>query len=261
LTAPGGTGLDRPYPIGSPFTHPVIVGQNRTQHLLLDRLSEQGVNVEWNFDTYHAERHPVAESLIRGTNFAYTGILHPSEIKQRAARLFGPFLMGNSMVQGFMRNTLEELKIFYPESPLNLDRGGTRGPKAGERVLDTTLVRASDRATVTLEQLTRGTSWTLLAFGGTEAAAPVTGSTLELIDEVASRYPGRISVHLVVASGNIPSAVATERLLLDALHLSHERYGVSSPAFYLLRPDTYVAARGPLSEAKALLQYLSAVFM
>lgn len=212
-------------------------------------------------DTYHAERHPVAESLIRGTNLAYTGILHPSEIKQRAARLFGPFLIGNSTVQGFMRNTLEELKIFYPESPLNLDRGGTRGPKAGERVLDTTFVRASDRATVTLGQLTRGTSWTLLAFGGTEAAAPVTGGALELIDEVASRYAGRIGVHLVVASGVPPTAVATERVLLDALHLSHERYGVSGPAFYLLRPDTYVAARGSLADADALLQYMRTVFV
>jgi 3-(3-hydroxy-phenyl)propionate hydroxylase len=211
-------------------------------------------------DSYQAERHPVAASLIRGTNFAYTGILHPSEIKQKAARLFGPFLIGNSMVQGFMRNTLEELKIFYPESPLNLDRGGTRGPKAGERVLDTTFTRASDRATVTLGQLTRGTSWTLLVFGGTEVAATVTGDTLELIDEVASRYPGRIETHLVVASGISPTAIALERVLLDALHLAHERYGVADASFYLLRPDTYVAARGPLSEANALLQYLRAVF-
>ncbi|MFX9150271.1 FAD-dependent monooxygenase, partial [Acinetobacter baumannii] len=46
-------------------------------------------------ESYHAERHPVAESLIKGTNFAYTGILHPSEARQRAARLFGPFLIRN----------------------------------------------------------------------------------------------------------------------------------------------------------------------
>jgi 3-(3-hydroxy-phenyl)propionate hydroxylase len=94
-----------------------------------------------------------------------------------------------------------------------------------------------------------------------EELAAVTGSTLELIDEVASRYPGRIGVHLVAASGVSPAAVETDRVLLDALHLAHERYGVSSPAFYLLRPDTYVAARGPLSTADAPLQYLSAVFV
>jgi hypothetical protein len=49
-------------------------------------------------------------------------------------------------------------------------------------------------------------------------------------------------------------------VLLDALHLVHERYGVAGPAFYLLRPDTYVAGRGPLSAAKELKSYLEAVF-
>ena len=34
--------------IDSAFPHPVILGQNRTQHCLLDRLSERGVAVGWN---------------------------------------------------------------------------------------------------------------------------------------------------------------------------------------------------------------------
>jgi 3-(3-hydroxy-phenyl)propionate hydroxylase len=34
--------------IDSAFDHPVILGQNRTQHLLLDHLGSQGVSVEWN---------------------------------------------------------------------------------------------------------------------------------------------------------------------------------------------------------------------
>ncbi len=70
-----------------------------------------------------------------------------------------------------MRDTLEELKVFYPASPLNLDLGGPRGPKPGERVLDAPLVRASTQETVTLNALTRATSWTLLLFGGLKAPA------------------------------------------------------------------------------------------
>ncbi len=46
-------------------------------------------------ESYQAERHPVAESLIKGTNLAYTGILSPSQARQYAARLFGPFLIRN----------------------------------------------------------------------------------------------------------------------------------------------------------------------
>lgn len=210
-------------------------------------------------ETYHAERHPVAESLIRGTNFAYTGILHPSELKQRAARLFGPFLIGSSKVQDFMRNTLEELKVFYPSSPLNLDRGGTRGPKPGERVLDTTLVRARDHSTVTLGELTRGTAWTLLVFAGTVLGGSVDVAKT-LVDDLGACYLERINTYLILGSASGPPEMSGDRILLDALHGAHERYGVESPAFYLLRPDTYVAARGPVSESDALRLYMNDVF-
>jgi len=58
-----------------------------------------------------------------------------------------------------------------------------------------------------------------------------------------------------------PRAVAApERLLIDALHEGHGVYGVNGPAFYLLRPDTYVAARGPISAAGQLFEHLGRVF-
>ena len=210
-------------------------------------------------DSYHEERHPVAEGLIRGTNFAYTGILHPSQLKQHAARLFGPFLIGNATMQGFMRSTLEELKIFYPDSPLNLDLGGARGPKPGERVLDATLVRASDCTTTSLHELTQGRAWTLLLFSGFERAS-TEQDWATIARQVAARHAGRIQMYTVFAGASAPSNEAACPVLLDTLHLAHERYGIAGPAFYLLRPDTYVAARGPRSQAEKLAGYLETVF-
>jgi 3-(3-hydroxy-phenyl)propionate hydroxylase len=211
-------------------------------------------------ETYHDERHPVAESLIRGTNFAYTGLLHPSQIKQYAARVFGPFLIGNEKVQGFMRNTLEELKVFYPSSPLNLDLGGARGPKPGERVLDVVLVKAADYSTTSLVEVTRGVSWTLLLFSGIEAGASI-ADALALAKAVGERYTDWVIPHVVLAGTKPGSAVpGATSILLDALHLAHERYGIAGRTFYLLRPDTYVAARGPLEQQQALFDYLNTLF-
>ena len=207
-------------------------------------------------ESYHAERHPVAENLIKGTNFAYTGILAPSQARQYAARLFGPFLISNPAVQDFMRNTLEELKVFYPSSPLNLDLGGAKGPKPGERVLDATLVRASDKATVTINALTRATSWTLLLFGGLEVAATDQISTAAKM--LADRFGDVVITYPIVAEKTAPEFAGN--WLLDSLHLAHARYGVTRPAFYLLRPDTYVAVRGHLSEIDKLIAYLEAIF-
>ncbi|CCE00526.1 FAD-dependent monooxygenase [Bradyrhizobium sp. STM 3809] len=210
-------------------------------------------------ESYHAERHPVAESLIKGTNLAYTGILHPSEARQHAARLFGPFLIRNERVQDFMRNTLEELKIFYPSSPLNLDLGGATGPRPGERVLDATMVRASDKSTVTINRLTRSPSWTLLIFGGRDDMA--LDDAFALSADVTGRFGKLMTPYVIVADKIAPeSAGGSDHILLDTLHLAHERYGVTTPMFYLLRPDTYVGARGPLSERAGLLAHLETIF-
>jgi 3-(3-hydroxy-phenyl)propionate hydroxylase len=210
-------------------------------------------------DTYHDERHPVAEGLIRGTDFAYRGILEPSQARQRAARMFGPFLIRSERVQDFMRSTLEELTIAYPDSPLNLDRHGAKGPKPGERVLDATLVRAADGATVTLEALTRSTSWTLLLFDGLEEQRKTEADVLA--GQVRERFGSRISVYAVsTQAASLHGNAAGPDELLDVLGLTHARYGVVSPAFYLLRPDTVVAARGPLGESAELLRHLGGIF-
>jgi 3-(3-hydroxy-phenyl)propionate hydroxylase len=111
-------------------------------------------------DTYNLERHPVAESLIKGTDFAYKGVLHPGELKQTAVQFLGPFVIRTATAQNFMRNTLEELTIAYPHTPLTENHGGSNGPKAGERFLDSTVVRHSDKSTVRLSELARKAEWT-----------------------------------------------------------------------------------------------------
>jgi 3-(3-hydroxy-phenyl)propionate hydroxylase len=220
----------------------------------------KGALKETVLESYHIERHPVAQALIKGTNFAYKGILHPSEARQWATRMFGPYVIKSERAQTFMRNTLEELRVFYPNSPLNLDLGGSRGPKPGERVLHAEMVRASDRATVPLNEIIRSPAFTLFLFGGTEPA----GSYAELsrfAQDIERLYAGKIDIYAIVADREPPkNLLQPDRVLLDALHMAHGAYGVERPAFYLLRPDTYVAARGPVDQAKGLLDHLGSIF-
>jgi 3-(3-hydroxy-phenyl)propionate hydroxylase len=199
-------------------------------------------------DSYEAERHPVAESLIRGTDFAYRGILHPSEMRQRAARLIGPFLLRNSRVQGFMRETLEELAIAYPKSPLNLDLGGSKGPAPGERMLDADFVSAGGETTSLWEQVSPD-GWTLLLF-----ALDKQGEAEEVARNAAARFGDR--VRTVTLSTDARSKAVGR----DVLALAHGRYGISTPALYLLRPDSVVAARAPLSAWPRVAEHMSTIF-
>jgi 3-(3-hydroxy-phenyl)propionate hydroxylase len=212
-------------------------------------------------DSYSAERHPVAAGLISGTDFAYRGILHPSALRQRATRMIGPFVIRSERVQGFMRSTLEELSIAYPDSPLNLDLHGARGPAPGERVLDATAVGAAGNATVTLAGLTAGTTgWTMLLFAA-ELVDSV-GEIAQVADAAQARFGARMAIWLVLAARSAPpEAGPVGRVLLDPLRLVHERYGVSDPAITVLRPDSFVSVRAPLRHAERVFAHLDRIFI
>ena len=211
-------------------------------------------------DTYNAERYPVAQGLLHGTDRAYKGIIHPGELQQKAARLFGPFLLRLHPAQNAARNTLEELEITYPDTPLNYDGGGSAGPKPGERLLDAPVVRWADRQTVSLNEVTRTAEWTLLLFGGLTPRADY-APLAELAREIAEQRGPQIETHLVIADFAPPPALSFNgSILLDSETYLHERYGVHSPAIYLLRPDQCVGFRGGMNDAPALRDYLQRFF-
>lgn len=208
--------------------------------------------------SYQAERHPVAQGLIRGTDFAYRGILHPSEMRQRAARMIGPFLIRNSRVQGFMRETLEELSIAYPDSPLNLDLGGARGPAPGERMLDAPLVRASDQATTSLWSESAKDAWTLVIFAGSSGD---TRRVREIASDASTAFAKRVRLLIIIPTAIPPAEIAgSEGLMLDVLTKAHDRYGVSDATLTCIRPDTVVAVRAPTRAWDQVKQHLEAIF-
>ena len=103
------------------------------------------------------------------------------------------------------------------------------------------------------------TSWTLLLFAGLEDAERTAAD--HLAGEVRNRFAGRVSVYTVTMKPALPLGEgAASHELLDVLGLAHDRYGVSSPTFYLHRPDTFVAARGPLDQTTDLLRHLAGIF-
>lgn len=211
-------------------------------------------------ESYNQERHPVAEGLIKGTDLAYKGILHPSEVKQRAVRLLGPFVMRTDTAQNFMRNTLEELTIAYPHSLLTEDHGGSTGPGPGERFLDAQVVLNSDKRTVRLSELSRGVDWMLLLFTGTHER-PHGDVFSKLIDQTSDHCAGLVAAHVIDSSQADGAEYAPgTSVLVDALHDAHAKFGVSAPVIYLIRPDNYIGYRGPLHTGNELLAYCKRVF-
>ncbi|MBY0263383.1 MAG: FAD-dependent monooxygenase, partial [Phycisphaerales bacterium] len=210
-------------------------------------------------DSYSKERQPVAASLIRGTDFAYRGVLHPGELRQRLARTFGPFVIRSESVQSFMRSTLEEIRIAYADSPLNQRVAGA-GPEPGHRLPEAQVVDAATGETTTLHGLCRSGRWLLLAVLGDSDTRSV-GDAGRVLSKVATMYPG-VENGVIVARlpERLPQPGRT-RVLLDPLREAAAALGASAPVLVLVRPDQVIAFVGPMSDDGAVDAYLARVLI
>jgi len=214
-------------------------------------------------DTYNAERVPVAEALLAGTDKGYRIILHPNELKQNAVRLLGPFIVGQASIRAKLLHTLEEVDISYKDtSPIAADQGGSNGPVAGDRAPSATVVRLVDRATMQLFDIFRGTHWTLLLFAGQKSTVETYEKLLSLQQAVSNKQGQVIHTYLLVPELIPPQNLSRiDSILMDGERYAHEKYGVSAACLYLIRPDWYIGFRGGILDGDRLLDYLAKILI
>lgn len=212
-------------------------------------------------DTYQLERHPVAESLLRGTDEAYTNLLKAGDLGKTGVRLFGPLVLASTTIREKMRNTLEEIEINYRQGPITEDHGGGKGVHAGDRVLDSSVVRLPGKETVRLRDVIRGTRWSLLLFSGRMADGHGLARLALIGAKVSASFAETVQPYVV--AGGFPLLPITDSpvpVLLDPMGHLHDQYGVDDHCMYLLRPDAYVGFRGSIDQASQLDAYLSRMF-
>jgi 3-(3-hydroxy-phenyl)propionate hydroxylase len=213
-------------------------------------------------DTYMTERHPADKALIHGTDVAFHLMIEAHALKNIVMKNVMPTLLHLEPLQKQIRNQLAEMNVAYPASPLTEDRGGSHGPVPGDRAPDALVVRMPSRETAHLFDVLRDPRWALLMFAG----APPTTHAVEAMEKIsaplAKHYGTRVAIHLVLCE--TPPVPVHENwaadFLMDREHYLHEKYGVTSPCLYLIRPDWHIAFRGGLDDAKRLTEYLERVF-
>ena len=213
-------------------------------------------------DTYQVERHPVAESLLSGTDQAYTRLLKAGDAARLAVRAIGPWLLASDIVQEKLRGTLEEININYRKGPLSADFGGSRGPEAGDRALDAIVVRLPSQEQLPLREILRGRHWTVLAFSGRNSNTEQYTNLLDTVAKLRSHYGDTVKSYVI--AGGFPVAKdlpQDDRILLDAMLQLHDQYGVEHPCFYAIRPDWYIGFRGGLTHEKELTACLDRYLM
>ncbi len=217
-------------------------------------------------DTYHLERHPIERDVLRQTSF----VTHLAEADHGPLKLLRervmPVLAALGPLRDAARRTVSELSIQYRRSPLTLERVLDGGPRAGERapdayvhVIDGPLGKAPgagclfdlhDPAYFSLLVLVAPDSDDEAAHDPPTARAVARDADLKrFVEEVVQLLPDAVRVWRVTDAQGEGGPSLTES------------YGRTRPAFYLVRPDGYIAARGrPASDLNGLLRHCEAWF-
>ena len=186
-------------------------------------------------DTYAQERMPVAQELLRTTDSAFQLVVADTWLARmlRTKIIFriAAVAMTFERVRKRAFRTLSQIGISYPHSALSQTLGTLPGgaPKAGERFPWLHLRIQPNGPAGDLFQALDDTRFNLLVFGpATTVAVPDYGD--------------------LVRAHTIP---------LEPNKAELDRVGITTPSFYLLRPDGHVGLCGPHAELPGIESYLA----
>jgi hypothetical protein len=234
-------------------------------------------------DSYHVERHPIAQQILRGTDVAtrVATLRNPvaRAVRNQMARFFSSFDVFRERVG---RN-VAELTIDYRKSPIvdqhrdsvlfarigdDADgesptiaayRAFGSAPHAGQLAPDG-VVRADGRD-LRLGEVLDTRRHTLLLFDGRATTEQGYERFRQIHARVAANHADRINVHVVVPSEQRPAGLDGISVLLDPEGDLELRFGAIAECLYLIRPDLYIGYRSQPADLDPLAKYLSSIFV
>ena len=219
-------------------------------------------------DTYQAERHPIARGVLRGTHLGTRLFLAQNSLMRAVREYVVPAIVDIPPVRHRILGAVSQLTINYRGSPLSVDADNreegrrwlhrnARGPRAGDRVPDATLIDACGSTPVALFDLI-SQRWVLLIFPGDEVREETAGA-LERVSRQISEAVGD-AVHTYLVLDTAGSGGATGTMLLDPSRKIADVFGARQGLVALMRPDGYLGYRGRLDQSGELASYLARVF-
>ena len=195
-------------------------------------------------ESYHAERHPVAQAVLRGTDLLTQVATAHSPAVQSLQTVIAPALTSLPLVRARLRENISQIAVRYPASPTFAEDTHSvqfrSGPGPGDRAPDGSLAMASGERT-SLFDLLRFPGHTLLLLGARgRDDARVFG---QITEAVQRDFAGLVAVH------QIPPTSPNTALL--------RRYAAASLCLYLVRPDGYIGYRAAPPDLEKLREYLT----
>lgn len=209
--------------------------------------------------SYHDERWPVGQALLRTTDRLFSMGTSRSRLLIGARNLLLPPLAGRIFGSRWLRQRLfrliGQLDIAYPASPIvdeNLEgasRSFRHAPGKGERA------PAVLKGGEALRTRLRGPKHHLLAFTGSAMGLELESLQRRLL-EALGPHKAMCEVILIWRGDGIGPIGS----IYDDHGVLHACYGLEGPGLYLIRPDGYIAFRSAGLHLAPLQAYLQKVY-
>lgn len=222
---------------------------------------QDGLNLAWKLNdvikgyasvdllnTYNQERRDlrIAMEKIQLSTLKYT--LPAPKFNQWFLRKFGNALLNKYWYN--LAKLFSQLNLNYKDSMLSKELLGKHGVKAGFRILDADIVKASTDKEVSLFKELAIPKWKLLLFDNGQQVT--LDKTLFETDY--------IWIDKLVITSSTTATYPIEGLYYDIDEVAHKRYGIKQPTIFLVRPDNYVAVRCNTSNTNEIVLYLKKWF-
>ena len=227
-------------------------------------------------DTYNAERRPVGQALLRGSDRAFSLVVGGGSIMSSVRNAIMPWIMpliarwkgGRIWIYQFV----SEFGISYRGSPVVGTGSGfptsywSEAILGGDRASDGNLQYYSASGALeegakapTLQGLLVGPGHHLLLFASSGPARATEEALRQVVDKISPLVRGKFESHFLY-SGEGPKMADESRgasSYIDPEGKLHQRYGFAKqPGYVYVRPDGYIAHIGLLAKLDDFLGYL-----
>ena len=214
-------------------------------------------------ESYETEREQVGEALLRGTDRTTRLALTRNPLLLALRNALAPIFFSALPASAHrLAETLSEISIAYPHSPITVDQRDKKGTlHAGDRAPNA-LVRTREGAEPqSLFEIFTSERSILLVLTAQQEAAAVERQWGEIVALLSGGYQEMIEAYLVTEKATSGLDQETRQILHDFTGELHQRYEAEQGGLVLIRPDGYIGFWGPFGATETLHGYVKALFV
>ncbi|PIQ22038.1 MAG: pentachlorophenol monooxygenase [Cytophagales bacterium CG18_big_fil_WC_8_21_14_2_50_42_9] len=204
--------------------------------------------------TYQDERLPVAKNLVASTDKLFSFMVSSNPVMRFLRLNTLPLLFKKVFRYNSVRSSIfkrvSQTGIRYQKSRLSVTAAAEKhfpeqAPHPGDRVPYMSVFSADQQRKMSLYSLLHHSYFTLLIFKSTFGPDRAEQLKEELEAELEIYYPELVHTQIIYPH--------------EENHVLYDQFGINEDAFYLIRPDNYIAFRAQPANVESLMQYLTNV--